>query len=119
MTKIKNFSDYMDMINESIESDPKKYTIAVDIVADIKNGKLVTADGEGPAGYIENLIAGLDYDILEEVGSGGGWPHVEFTGTKAELLPLLKGLAADPDVDVEKELDAWDGSHKGLLEIIG
>jgi hypothetical protein len=39
--------------------------------------------------------------IVEENGSGGGWPVVEFVGTEADLRAFLEAGGDDPDEFLE------------------
>lgn len=111
-----------------ILEDPKIYSASIDIVADVKDGKLISIkpenqhgfiELESQDGYIENLVKNISYKIIDEHGPAGGWPYVEFTGTKLQLLPILKACAADDTINIEKELEQWDGSNEALINIIG
>ena len=117
---MKNILEYEEFLNEAIiKNDTKKYYVTIDIIAGVKNDKLIPdPDGETHPDFFK-IIKNLDYKIIKAEGPGGGWPEVKFKGTKSQLLPLLKLIAADDTIDIEKELEKWDGSEDGLIDIIG
>ena len=65
--------------------------------------------------------AGVQYKVIDPEGPGGGWPVIEYTGTKEQLAPVMAMLNASgyDASEILEMLEDWDGDEDELVEILG
>lgn len=69
------------------------WSIELDIAYDAEHDREVAVQT-----LVEEPSSGVvRYELVREVGPGGGWPVYRFTGTFGQLAELLLAYAVDPD----------------------
>ena len=105
----------------------KDYTIEIDTCVDVtkEDGiNIINPEGENAENYfLEKLaMAGVKYKIIDTNGPAGGWPIIEYTGTKDELAHVLVLFSTTGQSleEIKVILKKWDGENDDtILEIIG
>ncbi len=64
--------------------------------------------------------SGAKYKVLTPKGPGGGWPIIEYSGTKEQLMPILVCLDAfgRDEEELAEVLKDWEGDYDELVEAI-
>jgi hypothetical protein len=118
-------------MHESFDGNDNVYSFTWDTAVEVKNenGKwVIDRDGEDEEYVFDDILKekGITYDIVNPHGPGGGWPEIEYTGTKEQLSYVMKLLQADSysREEILEMLEEYDGEpgeidHDTLLEILG
>ena len=123
--KIKSWEDKK-KVNESFGND-EIFSFTWDTCVDVKkenNTWVIDRNGDDEAYIFDDLLKenGIEYEIVNPDGPGGGWPEIQYTGTKAQLAKVMvllnaSGYEEDEILDMLKD---WDGNdHEVLLNILG
>jgi len=114
-----NFERGQDPMRAMHIGNPIIHIEMVTVANNIKNGKIVRDD------YTEYLLdaikeKGAKYKVISEKGGGGGWPIIEFIGTKEQLIPILCLFDSygRERKEIEKALENWYGDEDELTEIL-
>jgi hypothetical protein len=72
--------------------------------------------------YFAEIVkkSGAKYKVLAAEGPGGGWPLIEYSGTKKQLLPIIACLDAfgRDETELAEVLKYWEGDYDELVEAI-
>jgi len=133
--ELENPEDYMDedymmesletfgeKVNEGMDSyndKDKKYTIeldtAVGVVEHSDRDWVIDRYGDDDEEYFLKMLNknGIEYEIIDPRGPGGGWPIIEYTGTKEQLFHLFELMTPSgySYEEIAEMLADWDGDE--------
>jgi len=106
--------------------DDKVYSFTSDTCVDVKQEGdkwVIDRDGEEEADAFDDALKenGVEYEIINPHGPGGGWPEITYAGTKKQLAPIMALLNASgyTEEEILHKLRDWDGDEEYLFDILG
>ena len=97
----------------------KRITITLDTCVDVcehsDRDLVIDRYGDNEEEYFLNMLRKnrIEYEVVEEKGPGGGWPIIEYTGTKEQLIPLMAVMSpyGYDEEEITERLALWDGDE--------
>jgi len=100
-----------------IKEEDAQITVTFDTCVDVVQGEdrmVINPHSENNEEYLINVLRKniIHYEILDEAGDTG-WPFIEYTGTKEQLIPLFEIMSASQYTadEIRVKLEDWDGDE--------
>jgi len=108
-------------VNEGMDSynQGKRLSVELDTAVDVEEHAdrdwVIDRYGDNEEEHLLKLLNknGIEYEVIDPSGPGGGWPVIEYYGTLEQLLPFLAVMSPSgySEAEIADKLKNWDGDQ--------
>lgn len=119
MESLETFGEKVNEGMDSYNDKDKKYTVELDTTVDVAEHSdrdwVIDRYGGNDEEYFLKMLNknGIEYEVIDPRGPGGGWPIIEYTGTKEQLFHLFELMTPSgySYEEIAEMLADWNGDE--------